>query len=109
MTREFTTMKMPKNVRRSVDTVRARIVARGVDNAPPELVQALKERDCPLCHTPMEETIEMKYYWECPSCGMTKPVADIKASGTSTDDILKVIGATALVGLGVYLAAKMLK
>jgi predicted RNA-binding Zn-ribbon protein involved in translation (DUF1610 family) len=109
MSSEFTTMKVSKDFRRSVDTVRAQIVQRGLNNAPESLVQALGERVCPQCHIEMQPTIAVSVMHSCPNCGMSKPVVELRASATQADDILKALGVTAILMLGTYLIAKSLE
>lgn len=106
MANEYTTMKVPKDFHRSVDTVRAQIVGRGLNNAPPSIVQALGDRQCPLCHVEMTPAIAVGVIHSCPRCGMSKPIVELRAPVTQADDILKVLGATALLLLGTYFLAK---
>jgi len=109
MTNEYTTIKVPKDFRRSVDTVRAQIVGRGLNNAPPSIVQALGDRQCPLCHVDMQPTVGVSVMHSCPRCGMSKPIVEFRAPVTRADDILQVVGGTALLLLGIYLLAKALE
>jgi len=106
---EYTTYKLPKAYRRSVDTVRARIVQRGLDNLPVEFRNALAGRTCPICGEDMQPVATVGIEYSCPRCYISKPVFEERMSVNQSDDVLKALSGTALTMLGIYLVAKLLK
>jgi len=107
---EYTTVKIPRKIRRSIDLVRAEIVREGkIDD---QIMRFLKMDVCPFCNTKLQdvETVKIKYakLKECPNCGFTKPVITTETS-IKVEDLLVAFGAGLLVGLGIFLIAELLK
>ena len=108
---EYKTVKVPMNFYNTALDVGARITQKGLDNSP-DLVSLLRENTCPRCNVEMEQVSEayagVRLVHQCPNCGISKPVVNMEYS-TRDKDILAVIGLGALVGLGLYALAKVLK
>lgn len=107
---EYTTIKIPKKMKRSIDLVRAEIVREGkIDE---QIMKYLKTDVCPFCNTKLRdvETVRIKYakLKVCPSCGFSKPVVTSEAS-IKVEDLLAAFGAGLLVGIGIFLIAELLK
>jgi|Deesub1362B_J571_1020462.scaffolds.fasta_scaffold00898_7 hypothetical protein len=106
---EYTTVKIPRKYRRSLDLVRTEISRQGLDN---KLLEYLKEDTCPFCNTKLKsvEELHLKYaeLKECPKCGFSKPVIESRAS-IRLEDLLTIFGAGLLFGIGLFLLAKTLR
>jgi len=110
MSSYYTTVKVPKKLRRSLDLIRAEMVREGkIDD---KLLEYLKQDTCPFCNTKLREVEELRLKYgkleECPNCGFSKPVITAETS-IKVEDILTVLGAGLLIGLGIFLIAKLLK
>ena len=107
---EYTTVKVPKKLRRSIDLIRAEIIKEGkIDN---RLLTYLKEDTCPFCGIKLVDAGELKVRYaklkECPNCGFSKPVI-VSESKIKIEDLLTILGVGLLVGLGIFLIAEILK
>ena len=107
---EYTTIKVPKKLKRSVDLIRVELAQRG--ELDEKLVAYLREDRCPLCNQKLKDsgTVAIRYakIKECPNCGFSKPVMDVGVT-IKAEDILTALGAGLLVGLGLYLIAELLR
>ena len=106
----YTTVKIPKKMKRSIDLVRAEIVREKELNT--RLIKILEADTCPFCNTKLQdvETMKIKYakLKECPNCGFTKPVIETEAT-IKTENLFAAFGAGLLVGLGIFLIAELLR
>lgn len=109
MTQEYTTIKVPKRYRTSLNVVKSAAVQRGLSNFSVELRSSLADRQCPFCKKEMTPKLKVGMDYTCPSCGFTKPVIEVGTPVTHGNQILAAIGTTALVGLGIYLVSKLLE
>jgi len=102
----YTTIKIPKKYRRSIDLIWAEIV-KNSDYAN-KLLELLREDECPICNTKLKSVeFNLKHVelMECPSCGYSKPVL----RGTiEKDEIPSVFNVGVIAALGIHLIAKML-
>jgi len=106
----YTTVKIPRKYRRSIDLVRAEITREGKIND--ELLEHLQGDTCPFCGTKLHEVKELRIKYaklaECPKCGFSKPIITAESS-IKMEDILTAFGAGLIVGLGIFLIAKSLR
>lgn len=105
----YTTIKIPKEYRKSVDILRARVAQKGMDNLPGDFKKSFADCQCPICHQQMEPMVTAGLNYSCPNCGFTKPVFEIQRPATSPEEILKAFGVTAILMLGIYVLAKLLE
>ena len=110
MEQPYTTVKIPRKYRRSMDLVRAEITREGRIND--RLLEYLRKDICPFCGTKLREVEELRIKYakleECPNCGFSKPVITAESS-IKMEDILAAFGAGLLVGLGIFLIAELLR
>lgn len=109
MAQEYTTIRVPKDYRRSLNIVKSAAAQRGLNNFSVELKSSLADRRCPFCNKEMTPILKVGMDYRCPTCGFAKPVIDVATPATRGNQILAALGTTALVGLGIYLACKLLK
>ena len=109
MAQEYTTIRVPKNYRRSLNVVKSAAAQRGLSNFSVELKSGLADKQCPFCKKEMTPTLKVGMDYRCPSCGFTKPVIEVATPAIHGNQILAAVGTTALVGLGIYLISKLLE
>lgn len=109
MAQQYTTMKVPKNYRRSLNVVKSAAAQRGLDNLSVEFKNSLAAKQCPFCNKEMIPTVKVGMDYTCPTCGFTKPVIQVGMPATHGNQIFAAIGTAALVGLGIYLVSKLLR
>jgi len=107
-----TTIKIPLEGRRSIEVLKAQLAFRGLNNVSHDFKRYLRDNYCPFCHQQLEKVGEVyggiRELCRCSKCGFSKPVIDIGVS-TTADDVLKAIGVTTLVLLGIYALSKILE
>ncbi|MBA7504610.1 hypothetical protein ES706_03256 [subsurface metagenome] len=109
MENKYSTLKIPKEYRKSVDILRARVAQKGIDNLPDKFKKSLADCKCPMCHQEMQPVATVGAAYHCPNCGFSKPVFEIQTPAASPEEILKAFGVTAIIMLGIYTLAKLLE
>jgi hypothetical protein len=103
----YTTVKIPTPTYAAAKQLQAEIAKRGVQNLPPKFKNLIESEYCPLCYNKMER-LEVNYrFVQCKKCGFSKQALDIYHASAS--EILGLITAAALIGLGIVALAALLK
>lgn len=109
---EYASVRIPKDFDKSVDVLRSRFAQKGIENIPAVLKRYLSDENCPTCNRKMERVEEayagVRLIYRCPECGFGKPVVEVGASA-KMDDVLAVIGKAIVMGLAIYVLAKILE
>jgi len=109
MNQKYTSIKVPKDYRGSLNIIKSAAAQRGLSNLSVEFKNSLADKQCPFCNKEMVPTLKAGIDYACPDCGFTKPVIQIATPATRGNQILAAVGTAALVGLGIYLVSKLLE
>lgn len=106
----YTTIKIPKEYRRSIDILKAEITKKGVKNLSRGFKELFEAKRCPFCHRKLKKVDKVggRIIKKCPKCDFSKPVVDFYGE-MGPEDVTKIISISTLVELGVYALAEALE